>query len=67
MNADEPQPVTVTVELSEAQAWALAELCKRIGWADARALSVDEAETHQMIRATDRLAGALREAGFSPR
>lgn len=63
----EPQPVTVTVELSEAQAWALAELCKRIGWSDVRTLSVNEAEAHQMIGATDRLAGALREAGFAPR
>lgn len=58
---------TITVTLPDTQAWALAELCKRIGWADCRSLAVDDAEARLMIAATDMLAGALREAGFAVR
>jgi hypothetical protein len=61
------EQVTVTLELDEAQAWALAQLLKRIGWADCRSLAEDEAQTRLMLAATERLRRALAEADISPR
>ena len=59
--------VTVRIELDAEQAWALAQLVKRIGWADCRSLAEDEAQTHLMIEATERLRQALAAAGYAPR
>ena len=59
--------VIVTVELDAAQAWALAQLVKRIGWADCRSLAEDEEQTRLMIQATERVRAALAEAGYAPR
>lgn len=58
---------TITVELDAAQAWALAQLVKRIGWSDCRALAEDEEQTRQMIQATEQVRAALAAAGFAPR
>ena len=59
--------VTVAVELETEQAWALAQLVKRIGWADCRSLAADEEQTRLMIAATERVRAALAAAGFAPR
>lgn len=58
---------TISVTLPRDQAWALAELCKRISWDTCRGHAADDDEARLMIAATDMLAGALREAGISPR
>lgn len=60
-------PITAQLELSDAEAWALAQLVKRIGWSDCRALAADEAEARLMIQATDRVRAALATAGYAPR
>ena len=59
--------VTVAVELDAEQAWALAQLVKRIGWAECRSLAEDEAQTRLMIEATERVRQALAEVGYAPR
>ena len=59
--------VTVAVELQPAQAWALAQLVKRIGWADCRSWAEDDTQTRLMIQATERVRQALAEAGYAPR
>ena len=59
--------VTFTVELDAAQAWALAQLLKRIGWSDCRSLAEDEEQTRLMIAAAERVRAALAEAGYAPR
>jgi hypothetical protein len=64
---DDPCAVLATVMLSERQARALAQLCKRLSWADAMSLSVDEEEARLQINATDRLRAALEEAGIQVR
>ncbi len=61
------EPVTVRVELAPEQAWALAQLVKRIGWADCRSLAEDQAQTQLMIEATERVRDALAEVGYAPR
>jgi hypothetical protein len=50
-------------ELTEAQAFALAELCKRIGWSDARQLSVSDDECRARLVACDHVRSALQQAG----
>jgi hypothetical protein len=59
--------VIVRVELGAEQAWALAQLVKRIGWSDCRALAEDEAQTRLMIEAAERVRCALAHAGYAPR
>ncbi len=59
--------ITVHVELNPEQAWALAQLLKRIGWSECRALAEDEAQTRLMIEAIERVRQALAEAGYAPR
>jgi hypothetical protein len=59
--------VTITAELNPKQAWALAQLVKRIGWADCRALAEDDVQTRLMIQATERVRAALAAAGCAPR
>ena len=59
--------VTITVELDAEQAWALAQLLKRIGWSDCRALAEDEEQTRLMIAATERVRAALADVGVAPR
>lgn len=57
----------VVSDLTETQAYALAELCKRIGFSDCRAMAVNDAEAYDMIRATNRVRGALARAGVCVR
>ena len=59
--------VSVHVELNAAQAWALAQLLKRIGWSDCRALAEDEEQTRLMLQATECVRARLAEAGYAPR
>jgi hypothetical protein len=59
--------VTVPVELNPEQAWALAQLLKRIGWSECRALAEDEEQTRLMIQAVERMRAALVQAGYAPR
>jgi hypothetical protein len=59
--------VTAHVELNPAQAWALAQLLKRLGWSDCRALAEDDEQTALMIAAAERVRAALAEAGYAPR
>ena len=58
------RPIDVQIfGLTTAQAYALAELCKRIGWSDVRALAIDDDQARLMIVATDGVRDALEQAG----
>jgi hypothetical protein len=59
--------VTAHVEFTAAQAWALAQLLKRLGWSDCRALAEDDEQAALMIAAAERVRAALAEAGYAPR
>ncbi|MBW8832844.1 MAG: hypothetical protein JF606_26315 [Burkholderiales bacterium] len=59
--------VTLHVELDGEQAWALAQLLKRIGFSDCRGLAQDDIEARLMITATERVRSALAEVGIAPR
>jgi hypothetical protein len=54
-------------ELTDDEAWALAQMAKRMIWHDFARLSANEAEREAMDNATIKLRRALAEAGFDPR
>jgi hypothetical protein len=54
-------------ELSEAEAWALAQFVKRLGWTEMRGNAVDDNEAYEIRSALDKLQQALAGAGLAPR
>lgn len=64
------RPLTIPVDLTEDQAWALAQLVKRFGYEDACRLANaydGGRERDLMIDAVCKLQRSLSKAGFSPR
>lgn len=59
--------VTITFELPESEAMALAQLVKRITFTGVADCAVDTGEAHLMLGAIERLRVALAEAGYAPR
>jgi hypothetical protein len=59
--------VTLTVELNEELADALAQFVKRVGFSEMRSNAVDDAEAYLIRDAIDRVRMGLANAGFSPR
>jgi hypothetical protein len=54
-------------DLTEDEAWALAQMCKRMIWDDFKRLSANRSEHDDMDCATHKLRRALAEAGVEPR
>ena len=63
----EPDGVTVGLTLTDEQAEAVAQLCKRIALSDCRQLSASDDEAYQMQAGLNELQKALAKAGYSPR
>ena len=59
--------VTVTTELTDSQAMALAQFVKRLTWSEMWACAVDDDETWVMKDAIQALQKSLADACFSPR
>ena len=59
--------VSVSVILTGAEALALAQLMKRIGWHEWRNNSIDEDEAYEMRDACSHMAEGLARVGFAPR
>lgn len=53
--------------LSEAQAMALAQFVKRVGWNEIRVNAVNDDEAHLMRDAISKLQDALARQGYAPR
>jgi hypothetical protein len=61
------EKITVTVELTDEQAQALAQYLKRYIWTDVRQSAVDDEEAYLMRDAFNAMQYALTDAGYSPR
>ncbi|MBW2011201.1 MAG: hypothetical protein JRI32_06030 [Deltaproteobacteria bacterium] len=59
--------VTITVEMTESEAMALAQFLKRVGFTDFRSNAVSEDEAYTMIDASEKIRKELAEVGFAPR
>lgn len=62
-----PEIVDINLATTEAGAWELVQLCKRIGLSDLRALSADDDEARVMLVGVFDLQRSLASAGYSPR
>jgi hypothetical protein len=62
-----PTNPTITVTLTNTQAWAFAEFLKRVGLADYAALAVDQEEAYRMLSAGEAIRQELAHAGYAPR
>lgn len=61
------QPIKITVDLTDAEAMALAQFVKRAGWRDYRATASSDDEAYLMHDAGSKLRDALAEQGYAPR
>ena len=61
------EDVKIEFNLTDAQALALAQFVKRVGWSEIRGNAVDDDEAYTMRDALGELAKALAEAGYAPR
>ena len=59
--------VEITVTLTEAQAWELAQFLKRICFSDYRGCATSDAEAYYMRDAGERVRSALADQGYAPR
>jgi len=59
--------VRIRCELTDDQAWQLAQFCKRVGFSDVRANAASDEEAYVMLDAIYRLQRTLAEEGYSPR
>lgn len=57
----------LSVHLTDAQALALAQFLKRIGWSEMRGCAVDTFETYLIRDALDLVQKDLARAGYAPR
>jgi len=64
--SDHFKMITLTVEVNEALASALAQFVKRVGFSEMRSNAVDDFETYLIRDALDRVRIGLANAGFSP-
>jgi hypothetical protein len=59
--------ITLSVDLTDDEAWEMAQLMKRIGWSEWRDLSTSDDEADLMRTGCSKVQHALAEAGYSPR
>ena len=67
--AEVPTEVTITVALTEEEAWEFAQFLKRVTWRDYAELCAphDEVAPHLMENAGVKIQKVLAEAGYAPR
>lgn len=63
----EGRDVHLSCLLSDSEAWNLAQFFKRAGFSDFRTKAQDNDEAYSMRDAVDKLAVALKDAGYAPR
>ena len=59
--------VTFTVQLAKDEAWALAQLFKRIGYAGYGEYAENRSEIYKMLFAGEKVRSALAKEGIAPR
>lgn len=64
---DPDEMVQVACEFTPSQAWALAQLAKRVTWSELQANAVDDDEASAMHLALRHLEDRLAEQGVKPR
>lgn len=63
----DPGEISLSVSLSEQEAWDFAQFLKRAGFADFRSNAVDDEEAYRMMAVAEKLISNLAAIGYSPR
>ena len=63
----ESRSITVTLQLSDEEAWALAQFAKRVGWSEVRCNAKGDGEGQLIRSGVEQVAAALRHAGYASR
>jgi hypothetical protein len=58
---------TITIELTEERAEALAQFCKRVGYGTFRSHTTTDEKAYAMQAAVNEIAKSLIAAGYNPR
>jgi hypothetical protein len=61
------KPKTISVELADSQAYALAQFFKRVTFDDFRKRALNDDDAHEMLNAAMLVKEALAKAGYEPR
>lgn len=67
MNTSNTPSVVLALSLTDAQAMALAQFVKRVGWSEFRSNAIDDDEAYVIRDAFDALRLELGVHGYSPR
>ena len=59
--------ITITVTLSDGEAWHYAQFLKRVCFSDYKQRAASEDEASTMVAAGEKIREALREKGYAPR
>ena len=59
--------IIVTIELTDQEAWDLAQFFKRVGFTDYRSNAIDDAEAYRMLAAGEKFRKTLAMHGYQPR
>jgi hypothetical protein len=59
--------ITITVTLSDGEAWQYAQFLKRVCFSDYEQRAANSSEASTMIAAGEKIREALREKGYAPR
>lgn len=63
----EPDEVCLLVQVSDQEAWDLAQFLKRVGYSDFRSNAVDDEEAYRMLAAAAKVSRSLGSLGYDPR
>ena len=61
------EPITISAELTDSQAYALAQFFKRVTFDDFRKRALNDDDAYQMQQAVMLVREALAKAGYEPR
>jgi hypothetical protein len=59
--------ITITVTLSDSEAWEYAQFLKRVCFSDYEQRATSQDEAYTMVGAGEKIREALREQGYAPR
>lgn len=59
--------ISLVVQLSEQEAWDLAQFLKRVGYSDFRSNAVDDDEAYRMLITAEKVRQGLIAIGINPR
>lgn len=65
--SNSPVSLTLNLEMTDHEAWCLAQFLKRVGFGEVRVNAEDENQAYVMIDAMEKVRESLAEAGYAPR